>query len=269
MCQNGIRGGKSACCPKSCGTCGGANCDKRPGGTNCCVNTITNSSRACTSMMDTACIIPQGMLPRLSLRDVSNGGQSVAVSVTDAPSRHYLPGRHLATVRGRYVRIHSLKAGFRDTHPVLNLAEVQAFSPLGKLLKPVGAELSTTYSDAVAGWETQASKCIDGKLSTMCASLDNSLDKDPILVIDYGATVTIASIQVSNRLTCCSERIDGAAVSITNDGDGHSVVWKGTFNGTQDAYTFNPPSVGRESWFPDAMLLAVRVLPGMRTNTAH
>ena len=47
-----------------------------------------------------------------------------------------LPGTRV--VRGRYVRIGALKVVKQgDSNPVLNLAEVQAFSPSGTLLKPV------------------------------------------------------------------------------------------------------------------------------------
>jgi len=47
-----------------------------------------------------------------------------------------LPGTR--AVRGRYVRVGALKVVKQvDSNPVLNLAEVQAFSPSGTLLKPV------------------------------------------------------------------------------------------------------------------------------------
>jgi len=61
-------------------------------------------------------------------------------------------------VRGRYVRIASLKRVYKSSGPVLNLAEVQAFSPSGKLLEPVGAKLSSTVEPH------SASRCIDDPL---------------------------------------------------------------------------------------------------------
>lgn len=48
-CENGILSldGK-ACCPLSCGSCGGSGCSARPGGApNCCGGTIQNAGRSC------------------------------------------------------------------------------------------------------------------------------------------------------------------------------------------------------------------------------
>ena len=156
----------------------------------------------------------------------------------------YSPGTHV--VRGRYVRIGSLKVVMQgDSNPVLNLAEVQAFSPSGTLLNPVGATLSSTHSSAYS-----ASRCIDGSLvqtnqQSICHS--DASDKDPILVIDYGKMTEITSIRVFNRQESTggsSSRIDGATMSITTDKDGRDVVWSSMFEGTQSTYTFQPATTG-------------------------
>ena len=59
LCENGIRSG-SACCAKSCGTCGGSGCSQRPGGaSSCCVTRILSKQNSC--LVKTApCQIPSG-----------------------------------------------------------------------------------------------------------------------------------------------------------------------------------------------------------------
>ena len=135
-------------------------------------------------------------------------------------------------------------------NPILNLAEVQAFSPSGVLLQPIGAVLSSTYST------NTASKCIDGNTggdgeSGFCHS-DNSADGNPFLVVDYGKLVEIGRVRVYNRKDCgcvacvqqCTQRIAGATVSITADKDGREVVWLSTFDGAQSTYTFQVAAAG-------------------------
>ena len=148
------------------------------------------------------------------------------------------------------MRIHSLK--FVDGNPVLNLAEVQAFSPSGTLHQAVGATLSSTQGSC------DASKCIDGDLrqtgasNTICHN-DYAVDKDPSLVVDYGVTTEIASIRVFNRQeadqTCgnCAQRIVGATISVTADKDGREAVWRSTFQGVRSTYAFQPVAAG-ETW---------------------
>lgn len=55
-CQDGLRDGKY-CCAMECGTCGGAGCGDRPGGSaNCCDGSF--GGRTCTGPADVACICP-------------------------------------------------------------------------------------------------------------------------------------------------------------------------------------------------------------------
>lgn len=44
-----------ACCPASCGKCGGRNCSDRPGGADCCTSTVFASKRSC-DQYDPPCI---------------------------------------------------------------------------------------------------------------------------------------------------------------------------------------------------------------------
>ena len=69
-------------------------------------------------------------------------------------------------------------------------------------------------------------------------------DKDPLLIVDYGEMTEITSIRVFNRKDCCSDRIDGATVSITADKDGRDVVWSSKFGGAQSTYTFQVAAAG-------------------------
>lgn len=56
-CLDGIHS-ENACCPASCGVCGGRNCQKRPGGDDCCGGVLL-AGRNCTDAHDTACRCPQ------------------------------------------------------------------------------------------------------------------------------------------------------------------------------------------------------------------
>ena len=124
----------------------------------------------------------------LELVWTGSGAKLQAVAVSHAA---------IAAVTARYVRIGALKVAMqRDSNPVLNLAEVQAFSPSGTLLNPVSA----TLSSKLTGRDT-ASKCIDGSVvqtrDNTCHSHES--DEDPFLVIDYGQPVAIESIRVRHH----------------------------------------------------------------------
>lgn len=55
-CQTGILSG-NVCCAVSCGTCGGAGCSGRPGGTaNCCASAIQASGVSCSGSLP-PCIV--------------------------------------------------------------------------------------------------------------------------------------------------------------------------------------------------------------------
>ena len=56
-CQNGIISNDGGvCCDTSCGTCGGAGCENRPGGgSGCCTSNIAASGVVCSENIDTRC----------------------------------------------------------------------------------------------------------------------------------------------------------------------------------------------------------------------
>lgn len=123
---------------------------------------------------------------------------------------------------------------------IINLAEVQAFAEEQVLLTPDNAQMSSTYSQNHA-----AEKCIDGSLASFChtdgRSTEGSQDLDPWLRIDYGKSVDIKEIVVSNRIDSnegVKRRIVGATISITTDADGTDVVWCDTFKAAQDVFRF-------------------------------
>jgi hypothetical protein len=130
---------------------------------------------------------------------------------------------------GRYIRIHSLV----DNEHIINLQEVQAFDASGRLLQPVGAELSSVQSV-----QQDASKCIDGADAVNFCQSASFSDKAPWLRIDYGSNVLIAEIVVTNRPNPNMQgRIAGATISVTSDAAGKKATWVGTLKGTRDAYT--------------------------------
>ena len=59
FCKNGIKK-QNLCCAKSCGSCTGQNCNKRPGGSEkCCNSGITDNGIICEKDTDDGCIIPK------------------------------------------------------------------------------------------------------------------------------------------------------------------------------------------------------------------
>lgn len=64
-CTMGVRGGR-ACCGNRCGTCGGAGCQNRPGGSACCSAQVERRNRRCTGARDSNCMVPREPRPTLS-----------------------------------------------------------------------------------------------------------------------------------------------------------------------------------------------------------
>lgn len=169
-----------------------------------------------------------------------NGAGTVTLPVPPAPKF------------GRYLRIGSLIG------EELNLEEIEAFGPSYMavdaplmFLNPANASMYPRFLTS-GGIERSAEKCIDGsKKGTMCHAWhlkrdmiydgDTSRYANPDWIrVDYGKPVNILKIVVTNRLDCesCKDWIAGATVTITDDEDGENVVWGGSFEGTQDVYTF-------------------------------
>ena len=109
---------------------------------------------------------------------------------------------------GRYIRIDGVGKDQWGSY-VINLQEVVAYDSTGTIIKPVSAQMSSTYNTAVA------SLCIEvssgGKDTAMCHS--GADDKDPWLLIDFGKSVAIQRIVVTNRNDCCKDRIVGACAA--------------------------------------------------------
>merc|ERR1711997_1211303 len=76
-CSDGIKGsGGKACCPKSCGACGGAGCSNRPGGaSSCCGGDVANSGISC-DVSSAPCAITQ--IPSAGDPKCENGILSVS-----------------------------------------------------------------------------------------------------------------------------------------------------------------------------------------------
>ena len=62
--QLATSGGSTACCPASCGQCGGGGCEDRPGGSQtCCVYGLVAANLACRDESSVACIVPARASP--------------------------------------------------------------------------------------------------------------------------------------------------------------------------------------------------------------
>ena len=62
LCAHGVHSARSEhlCCDGSCGSCGGAGCERRKGGkARCCATGLTYANVTCTHAAQTACLLPQ------------------------------------------------------------------------------------------------------------------------------------------------------------------------------------------------------------------
>lgn len=119
------------------------------------------------------------------------------------------------TIAGRYVRITIGQATY------INLQEVEAFGlNSATRLVPSSASFKETYKT------NEAKFCIDGdKEGPICQS-NSGLGQ--WLQIDFGRTVEIARIVITNRADCCQDRVERSAVTISNDKDATDPTWQGT-----------------------------------------
>ena len=76
----------------------------------------------------------------------------------------------------------------------------------GELLEPITAQISSTSFGLLAD------RCID---SVGVCHTDN--EPCPWLAIDYGTTVTVKMVAISNRHDCCGDRTKNVDVRISNE----------------------------------------------------
>lgn len=161
---------------------------------------------------------------------------------------------------GRYVVIELEPLG------IINLREVEAFNSHGNRIAPVNAVMSSTYASA-----NSASACIDQVISpdddsSLCHNADG--DASPYLRIDYGKSVQIAKIVVSNRIKCkprCTSRIIGARISVQSTQS--FLLWSSRFIGDFSDYTFTTTSTTATTLWPTGG--TIQLLSGGTTCTEH
>jgi V8-like Glu-specific endopeptidase len=90
----------------------------------------------------------------------------------------------------------------------IDLAEVVARNADGKIVSPINSALSSVYSV-----ENGPSKCLDGDLTTVCASLERT---GAVLTLDYDEPVV--AVAIFNRVNClvCASRIVGATIEVVS-----------------------------------------------------
>ncbi|GMH88013.1 hypothetical protein TL16_g11030 [Triparma laevis f. inornata] len=100
------------------------------------------------------------------------------------------------------------------TSEYINLREVTAYDSNNNKIEPLSAHLSSIYGNFP---ELYPQFCIDSNLDTFCHSENQS--PAPWLRIDYphGALASLEKIVIHNRLDCCSDRINGAYVTVTDN----------------------------------------------------
>ena len=146
--------------------------------------------------------------------EIGEFGKAVVIGPNDPGT--CVPGANAKTVAGRYVRI----TGVKNTY--LNLQELEGFGLNSGKLTPSSASLSTDHSTGYG-----ANNCIDGDAVGGKVCHTGSGDRQ-WLQVDYGRTVEIAEVVITNRVDTHQDRIEGAIVTISTDKDGMDVVWSGT-----------------------------------------
>ncbi len=102
----------------------------------------------------------------------------------------------------------------------LNVGEVYLYDASGTVIKPLAANLSSTYDQAGIG-TFPAANCIDGNTATICSTYDPANgDPNPTLHIMYacpGGAATAVRAVVHNRAdTCCQERLNQFSLDFLN-----------------------------------------------------
>ena len=140
-----------------------------------------------------------------------SGYLSENTSVTSIPSQH----------KARFVKVSV--SGFKS----INIAEIQVFddSNVNRALASEGAtatQSSTYFWDAAT--PCPASIAIDGHTAEQtgvglaCDGLAHTSDQtDPWIMVDLGSSYEISHVVIWNRLSCCSERLSGATVSLLGE----------------------------------------------------
>ena len=139
---------------------------------------------------------------------------------------------------------------------ILHLREIYAFDAAGNEIQAINATMSSSQTNhevnlyeckscLISDIFWQASRCIDGNLTTFCHSqtADNEgIDPDPWLRIEYDLGVQISRVVVYNRDPdeYRMVRIKDATISIM---DSNVVLWEDTFKDTQTVYEFDVESV--------------------------
>ncbi len=120
-----------------------------------------------------------------------------------------------AAAQGRYVRVQLTSAGY------LSLAEVQVFggggpTPPTNLAQGKAATQSSTFPGyATDGAAAAVDGNTDGGFNDGSVTATN-LDNDAWWQVDLGATATVGSIAIWNRVDCCGSRLNDYWVFVSN-----------------------------------------------------
>uniref|UniRef100_A0A7S4PXV3 Uncharacterized protein n=1 Tax=Alexandrium monilatum TaxID=311494 RepID=A0A7S4PXV3_9DINO len=112
----------------------------------------------------------------------------------------------------------------------LSLDEIAAFAVDGTKIIPVSAKAGSAYGS----WD--ASRCIDGLMTTMCRT--TTTDVDHWLVVAYPAVPDIYSVVLTSHAAGTQNRIEGATVKVATDEDGLNAKWSSVLPGVRREYRF-------------------------------
>ena len=120
--------------------------------------------------------------------------------------------------RPRYIRIDNLQTASLSGCKFINLAEITLWSSgVGVSMADVIPIMSTSVN--VNSQYGSPKKFVDGNSETFIHTQGNPCDPNPWVYIDVGAR-SFDQVVVTNRVDCCSSRINGARVSFVGDING-------------------------------------------------
>lgn len=177
--------------------------------------------------------VNRGEIVRLEYADTGGTSSRAQMSWTLSPCADIVQSD---PVEGRYLWVRHSGS--------IRLAEVAVVETSGERITPTGAAMSSSYCRKRVGRQTSdrsfpARNVLDGRLDTFCWTRSHSrgAPTHEWLCVDLGRPVTVAQIEIVNRLDSDSSSLIGASVCLTAVPNQEAEeVWKCTLRDDRPIY---------------------------------
>ena len=168
-------------------------------------------------------------------------------------------------VKGQYVRVELLGEKLNGEPRYLSLAELEVFDPTCNIAAGclnIAAGKSATQTQASDDTHI-ASNALNGNPNdfTHTWHIENK-QRYHWWEVDLGSELQISHLRITNRVSCCGERINPARVSILDAQ--RNLLWQGTIDTTQAQYTFE--NIVKPATPPQTLNLLLNAAFTKRTN---